>query len=125
MGRGFTNQEMSQAKGVSVAVISNAFWRSAFGGDPHILGKSISLSGERYQVIGVMRPGAQAETPAPIDVWLPFYINPNSTFQAHYFQGVDDCSRVLHLPRPTRSFSSLPRNFAENSLTRYPLIEAM
>jgi predicted permease len=86
-GRGFTNQEMSQAKGVSVAVISNSFWHGAFGGDPHILGKSISLSGERYQVIGVMRPGAQAETPAPIDVWLPFYINPNSTFQAHYFQG--------------------------------------
>jgi predicted permease len=85
-GRGFTTEEESQAKGVSVVVIGNRFWRSAFSGDPHIVGKSISLSGNRYQVIGIMPADAQAETPAPIDVWLPFYINPNSTFQAHYFQ---------------------------------------
>ncbi|HEY2002380.1 MAG TPA: ABC transporter permease [Acidobacteriaceae bacterium] len=38
-------------------VLSDAVWRSAFGADPHIVGKSVKVSGERYTVIGVMPRG--------------------------------------------------------------------
>ncbi len=37
-----------------VAVLSYRLWRNFFGGDPGILGRTISLDEERYMVIGVM-----------------------------------------------------------------------
>src|SRR5579872_4868578 len=38
----------------TVIVLSHTLWRSHFGGDPDVLGKSIELSGRRFTVIGVM-----------------------------------------------------------------------
>ena len=37
-----------------VAVVAEALWRRRFGGDPAIVGQSITLNGERHQVIGVV-----------------------------------------------------------------------
>jgi predicted permease len=38
-------------------VISDGLWKRAFGGDPHILGKSLRLDNDAYHVIGVMPAG--------------------------------------------------------------------
>jgi hypothetical protein len=38
-------------------VISDGLWKRAFGGDPHILGKSLRLDNDEYHVIGVLPPG--------------------------------------------------------------------
>ena len=92
-GRGFTDEE-ERPMGTQlfekghVVVLSDAFWKRAFGGDPKILGKVISLSGDPYQVVGIMAAGVQTETPEAPDVWLPLLISPNSDKQVHYFQAV-------------------------------------
>lgn len=86
-GRGFITEE-EQVNGPKVAILSNEFWNRAFGGDPQIIGKTISLNGGSYGVVGVMPPGVQTETPDSVDVWLPFAIDPNSSFQAHYFKAL-------------------------------------
>jgi putative ABC transport system permease protein len=46
--------EDEQAGSPRVVVLSESLWRSRFGGDRQIVGRSITLDGERYQVIGVM-----------------------------------------------------------------------
>jgi putative ABC transport system permease protein len=84
-GRIFAPEE-EKPHGPNAAILSNEFWKRAFGGSSQIIGKSISLSGARYEVIGIMAPGVQTETPEAVDVWLPFPIDPNSDFQAHYFE---------------------------------------
>jgi predicted permease len=38
-------------------VISDGLWKRGFGGDPHILGRSLRLDNDLYRVIGVMPPG--------------------------------------------------------------------
>jgi putative ABC transport system permease protein len=38
------------------AVISHAFWQREFGGDPHVLGRRLSLNGYPVSVIGVTTP---------------------------------------------------------------------
>ena len=38
-------------------VISEGLWKRAFGADPHILGKTVRLDNDVYQVVGVMPPG--------------------------------------------------------------------
>ena len=38
-------------------VISDGLWKGAFGGDPNILGRSVRLDNDLYQIIGVMPAG--------------------------------------------------------------------
>jgi len=40
-----------------VAVLSDAVWRRRFGGDPHVLGRTLTLNAEPYTVIGVATAG--------------------------------------------------------------------
>ncbi len=68
LGREFTRQEDIPG-GPALAVLSDAFWRRVFHGDPATLGKAIQLKGEDHIVIGVMPPGFR--TTAPVDVWTP------------------------------------------------------
>jgi putative ABC transport system permease protein len=81
-GRTFSADELLP-NGREVAILSNGLWRSQFGGDPHILGRTISLGGTPYEVVGIMAP-VQTESAEPIDVWIPLQIDPNSTDQVHY-----------------------------------------
>jgi putative ABC transport system permease protein len=52
LGRGFLPEE--EKRGARVALISHALWTSQFGSDKSAVGRSISLNGEPYTVIGVM-----------------------------------------------------------------------
>jgi putative ABC transport system permease protein len=40
-----------------VAVISHAWWQDRFGGERTVLGRTLSLDGEPYVIVGVMPPG--------------------------------------------------------------------
>jgi putative ABC transport system permease protein len=53
----------------SVVVLSYGLWTRHFGGDPKVLGKSLTLDGESYRVVGVMQNGFQF--PRGVDLWLP------------------------------------------------------
>jgi len=74
LGRAFTAQEDSPS-GAAVAVLSNGYWRSRFGGDPSIIGRVVSMNGVPTQVIGVM-PATFAYPRPDTDIWLPLRINP-------------------------------------------------
>lgn len=49
LGRTFTPQE-DLPHGGNVVVLSYGFWTRKYAGDPHIVGKTISLSGEPYSL---------------------------------------------------------------------------
>src|SRR5579864_5290083 len=40
-------------------VLSFEFWQSHFGGDRNVIGRALTLDGQKYEVIGVMPPGFQ------------------------------------------------------------------
>jgi putative ABC transport system permease protein len=85
LGRTFTSEE-ALPNGPRVAVLSHGWWTRRFGADPAIIGKTISLSGDPYVVIGVIGrefdPSEFGDNP---DVWTAFQIDPNTRDQAHYF----------------------------------------
>ncbi len=67
-GHGFLPQD--DASGAAgVALISFELWQRRFGGDPQIVGKSITLAGEPHTVTGVMPSGFQFPSPK-LDVWV-------------------------------------------------------
>src|SRR4029077_10382102 len=52
------------------ALLSHGLWVTSFGRDPGILGKSISLDGRSFTVIGVMRAGFQFPN-EDVQLWTP------------------------------------------------------
>lgn len=85
LGRGFTAQE-DTPNGPPVAVISNGMWRTQFGSDPNIVGKSIDLDGIDRTVVGVMQPIYAPDLNFG-DVLLPLQADPNSANQGNYLIG--------------------------------------
>src|SRR5579872_2088052 len=66
LGRPFTAAEEDGAR---VVVLSDALWRSTFGADPALIGRTIALNGESFTVIGVMP--AQFRFPPDMQLWMP------------------------------------------------------
>lgn len=59
-----------------VCVLSHAAWRSYFGGDPRVLGRTIRIDGVPLQVVGVADPGfVGGELQARHDVWIPMALS--------------------------------------------------
>jgi putative ABC transport system permease protein len=72
LGRAITADDDQPGKN-RVVVLSDAFWRRRFGGDPAIVGKTILLDGESYSVIGVTAPGYEfgREFGPAVELWRP------------------------------------------------------
>ena len=77
LGRTFVPEETAPGSGQRVAVLSDAAWKTRFGGDPHILGRSLTLDGRPHVVIGVMPPGFTSPF-GPAEVWLPITSIPSA-----------------------------------------------
>ena len=55
LGRPFTAEEDTPG-GEKVVLLSEGFWERRFGRDPAVLGRTLTLSGDAFTVIGVMGP---------------------------------------------------------------------
>jgi len=85
LGRNFTADE-DTPQGPNVAVISRSLWESRFNADPGVAGKSISLGGEPYTIVGVLNTFDFREYGPTPQVWTLFQFDPNTADQGHYFQ---------------------------------------
>ncbi|HUQ80253.1 MAG TPA: ABC transporter permease [Gemmatimonadaceae bacterium] len=71
LGRTFVSAEDSTPGGSPVTVVSYGTWQTFFGGDPAIVGRTITLNGHRYTIVGVM----PAEFKGPVPMVPPtFYV---------------------------------------------------
>jgi putative ABC transport system permease protein len=73
MGRVLTSEDDRKGCGSPVAVLSHAFWKREFGGDPGVVGKSVNLEGRPFEVVGVtpasfygMEVGRSFDVAAPL-----------------------------------------------------------
>src|SRR5687767_3776632 len=83
-GRTFTAAE-DTPEGERVVVLSQRFWETRFNRADDAIGRSISLSGEPYTVVGVLGDFDFSEYgPAP-QVWMPFKLPAITNDQGHYF----------------------------------------
>lgn len=56
----------------NVALIDYGFWKTEFGRDPAIIGRTITLNGIGHAVIGVMPSEFKFPTYSTTEVWVPF-----------------------------------------------------
>lgn len=62
----------------AVVVLSYRFWRQSFSSDPGIVGKTITLNGAPFEVVGVMPEAFHGfrEELEPIGLWTPISMQP-------------------------------------------------
>ena len=95
-GRTFTPAD-DQPNAPKTVMLAYSFWRRSFGRDQSVIGRRMTLNGQRYEIIGVLDPlqngpiverstlSGDIEVHEPPDVYLPFQIDPNSADHGHFF----------------------------------------
>ena len=80
LGRGFSSEE-EQFGNHRVALLSNALWQRRYGADPQIIGRSVTLGGVAYTVVGVMPQGMPFFDNQPVvELWTPISFAPGDNF---------------------------------------------
>jgi putative ABC transport system permease protein len=72
LGRAFTADD-TRPGGRKVVILGYGLWQRAFGGDPGIVSRQVSLEGEPYEVVGVM-PGGY-DFPDESELWIPLRLS--------------------------------------------------
>src|SRR4029077_3613204 len=67
-GRSFVREE-NRAGSAPVVILSSRLWQSRFGGDPSVVGRTITLDNKRYAIVGILPAGFQLLRWA--DLWMP------------------------------------------------------
>ena len=86
-GRVF-NESDEETTDPDVVILSHHLWQDRFGGDPNVIGKSISLDGKSRTVIGVLSADIPVLTEA--DLWFPApYLNQGmQTHRSHFLRPI-------------------------------------
>jgi predicted permease len=85
VGRFFTEAE-DVPDGPKLALLTDGFWAERFARAEDILGRTISLNGEPYEIIGVLPPRARFVDEA--QVWVPLQADPADHSEGWYLTGV-------------------------------------
>ncbi len=71
-GRAFTPEE-DRVGGAPVVIISHGLWQRRYGADPDVVGKTLSLGGRSFTIVGIMPAGFHFLEPA--ELWTPLQQN--------------------------------------------------
>ena len=70
LGRNFLDEEDRPGGNTRVLLISDGLWKRAFGGDPSVIGRAITVNSQPYTIVGVLpasfRWGATTDMLAPL-----------------------------------------------------------
>jgi len=73
LGRSFRNEENLPGAG-RVAILSHRLWTRRFGASPAIVGTTIAINDEPFEVVGVMPPSLKF--PQWAELWIPLEMDP-------------------------------------------------
>ena len=86
LGRWFTEDE-GRPGGPKAVVLSHGLWTRRFGRNPAVVGESIVLDGQPYEVIGVM-PASFAFPFPRVEVWTTYQVDESMGFGLFGWSGV-------------------------------------
>ena len=85
-GRIFEPGEDEPGRGDGLVLLSHRFWTRRFSGDKTVVGRSITLDNQPYQIVGVLPPGTPWLDWG--DVFVPFLRRPNANRGSFEYIGV-------------------------------------
>ncbi|MFL5310094.1 MAG: ABC transporter permease [Myxococcales bacterium] len=115
MGRGFLPGEEDQGEDSGAALISTALWRSRFGADPGVIGRTLRLDGRTLRIVGVLPVGFRF--PYHADVWLPGRVDPASPDDYAVFARLTE---GMTLERSQAELAAIASHMRERDARTYP-----
>lgn len=86
LGRAFREEEGTVVGTAPVAVLSHGLWQQQFGARPGVVGETIEISGQVYDVIGVAPPDFTGTLPGiPTQFWVPVTMSDRLAFSGVQF----------------------------------------
>ena len=82
LGRQFRPEE-DKLNAAPVALIGFDIWKTHFGGDPSVVGKTIPINGKQTTIIGVMPKGWRF--PEASDLWMPLQMDEKDNPRGNFF----------------------------------------
>lgn len=109
LGRNFTDAE-DLPKAPFVVLISEGMWRSRFGADPQVLGRTIEIGGRSREIVGVM-PRRFRFPNASTQLWIPLQLDPNEQYPGGFnYEGIARLKAGMTLAAAKQDFAAvLPR----------------
>ena len=114
LGRDFLAEE-NTGNGAHVAILSYGIWQTQMGGDRKIIGRTITLDGEPFTVIGVMPPGLEASAnpilPGETDIWTPLALVGQTAGSGENIEVLGRLRPGLSLPQAQAQMRSITSAF--------------
>ena len=115
LGRVFRQDEDTPG-GKHVVVLSDRFWRTEFGGDPDVIGRTVQLNDEAYAIVGVMPAKASVAswTAMASDVWVPMALSDDQRAARgnHNLWGVARLNRSVELAQARDEMDAISERLA-------------
>ena len=73
LGRFIQDHEAHPATGSRVVVLGHAFWQRHYGANAGVVGSTLRVKGQPYEIIGVAPRGFRGIELADVDLWLPMF----------------------------------------------------
>ena len=113
LGRTFVDGE-DEAGRDRIVVLTNAFWKSHFGGAADVLGKTLVLDGQPDQVIGVLPAGHPWDTSWP-KVYRPLsFAASNRTRDFHWLEAIGRLKPGVSLDQARAQMTTLAISIARD-----------
>ena len=117
LGRGFAPEE--EKAGTRVILISHALWMSQFGGDAKAIGRTVRLSGDSFQIIGVMPASFRFPVTEPkTGIWTTLGVDDvptESIFRergAHFLNAIGRTKPGVTIAEANQDFTTIAANLA-------------
>jgi predicted permease len=117
-GRLLTLADQKQGQN-SVAVLSDSLWRTRFGADPSVIGRTLLLDKQSYSIVGVAsRPFS---FPEKADVWTPLDLNPVMEREPAFF--ILQCLGKLRRGEKLEQLNAELATIAQRLMNEYPALK--
>jgi len=109
LGRSFSEAE-DRPNGPLVVLLSEGVWRTRFGADRGVIGRSLEINGRTRQIIGVMPQRFRFPT-ATTRLWLPLQLDSHAAYSGGFsYDGIARLRRGVSIADAERDFAAvLPR----------------
>jgi predicted permease len=116
LGRTFVPEE-NQPNRTPAVVLSDAFWRSKFGADPHVVGRTLRLDGQAALVVGVLPPQFQFDYPT-LSIPEPVNLYVSYPLETHLVLGASTNGRGVPVRVIARLYDGVTLEQAQSDLRR-------
>ena len=80
LGRDLVAEDLHEGASPPVVILRYDFWQSDFGGDPHVIGRTIHLDSRPVTVVGILPRNFEFGPAGTAQLWVPIY---TSAFTNH------------------------------------------